>query len=416
MFDLDRWTELADGLRTNPVRTLLTALGVFWGMFMLVVMLGFGDGLERGATRSMAGYATNAVYLWGGRTTLPWGGLAPGRYVGFDNSDTEALRQLPGVEHVAPRNQLGGWREGNNVVRGAKTGNYTVMGDVAELAHILAPIVVRGRFLDPLDVAERRKVAVLGDQVVQELFPYGEDPIGQHVAIRGIQFKVVGWIRSHANDDRSDRDNATIHLPFTTFQRTFGFGDRVGWFALTGAKDVPGSELEANIRRELGDRHQVNPEDNNAIGAFNAEKEFAKITALFTGIRFFVWFVGVMTLAAGVVGVSNILLIVVRERTKEFGLRRALGATPTDVVGMVVQEAIVLTAVAGYAGLVAGVVVLEIAARLIGTDSATMGTPTVDLGAALGAGLVLLIGGALAGVIPARHAAAIQPVVALHAE
>jgi len=415
MFDLDRWTEIADALRTNKLRTILTALGVFWGMFMLVVMLGFGAGLERGVKKSMMGFATNAVYVWGGRTSMPYEGMRPGRYIGFDNDDYDALRNVPGIEFLAPRNQLGGYREGANAVRGVKTGNYTIYGDVPAYRHIAAPNMIGGRFLNDLDLSEYRKVCVIGDQVVTELFA-GDDPIGEYIQIRGVFFQVVGWAKSPAADDRADRDNSTIQVPFTTFQRTFNYGDEVGWFAMTGEADLPGSELEKRVKSLLGKRHDVHPDDTEAVGSFNAEEEFGKITTLFAGIRFFVWFVGVMTLAAGIVGVSNILLIVVRERTKEIGLRRALGATPFSVVAMILQESVTLTAVAGYAGLVTGVVILELVGLAVGPDNPTMGQPSVDLSTALAAGAVLLVAGAVAGVIPARNAVAIQPVEALHAE
>lgn len=416
MFDLDRWAEIGMTLRTNRLRSLLTAAGVFWGMFMLVVMLGFGDGLESGTKRSMGGFATNAVYIWGGRTSLPYQGLRPGRHINYDNGDALALSQLPEIEYFAPRNQLGGWREGNNVSRGPKTGNYSVMGDYPEFNRIQPKIIDAGRFINDLDIEQFRKVAVIGKQVYDELFEPGSDAIGQHIKIRGVYYQVVGVFHSRSADDQGDRDNTTIHIPFSTFQRSLNYGDFVGWFALTGKPDVSGSELEDTVRAVLADRHKIHPDDEPAIGSFNAEKEFTQMTTLFAGIRFFVWFVGVMTLAAGVIGVSNIMLIVVRERTREIGLRRAIGATPASVVGMILQESITLTAVAGYSGLVVGVLALEGAGLLIGPDNKTMGQPTVDLSTALWAGLILLIAGALAGLIPARSAAAIQPVQALHAE
>jgi len=416
MFDFDRWNEIATTLRANRLRTLLTALGVFWGMFMLVVMLGFGDGLERGVKRSMSGFATNSVYVWGRRTSMPYKGMRPGRSIDYDNADAAALRALPGVDLLAPRNQLGGHHGSINVIRGGRTGNYSVMGDMPEFGRIQPLVFEKGRFVNPLDIAEYRKVAVIGRQVYDELFPEGTDPIGQSIRIQGVYFQVVGLFHAPGSDERADRVDATIHIPFATFQRVFNYGDEVGWFAITARPDVTGSELEAEVRRVLAERHQVHPDDENAIGAFNAEEEFRKMTLLFRGIRFFVWFVGVMTLAAGVVGVSNIMLIVVQERTREIGLRRAVGATPASVVGMVLQESLVLTAVAGYAGLVAAVMALEVAGMVVGPNHETMGQPQVDLGVALLAGAVLLVAGALAGVVPARTAANVNPVQALHAE
>ncbi|MBW2254502.1 MAG: ABC transporter permease [Deltaproteobacteria bacterium] len=291
MFDLDRWTEIAVTLRSNRLRTFLTAAGVFWGMFMLVVMLGFGDGLERGIKRSMSGFATNSVYVWGRRTSMPYKGMRPGRRISYDNADAAALAELPGIEFLAPRNQLGGHRGGANVVRGNKTGNYSVMGDMPEFGHIQPMVFEEGRFVNHIDVQEYRKVAVIGRQVYDELFVDATDPIGQSLRVRGVYFQVVGMFHASGNDDRADRYNATIHIPFTTFQRVFNYGDHVAWFAMTGRPDVTGSDLEAEARKVLAERHKVHPDDENAIGAFNAEEEFRKITVLFRGIRLFVWFV-----------------------------------------------------------------------------------------------------------------------------
>ncbi|MCO4747115.1 MAG: ABC transporter permease [Proteobacteria bacterium] len=416
MFDLDRWTEIGDALRKNKLRTALTALGVFWGMFMLVVMLGFGNGLENGVKGSMMRFTTNVVYVWGERTTMAYRGFQPGREVDFTNADIAAIRRVPGVEYVAPRNQLGGHRSSNVIRRGSKTGSYQVLGETPDFFKISPRILVSGRFINPLDLEEKRKTAVIGQQVAAELFEPGEDPVGHYISVQGGSFLVVGVFRMASNDDRSDRENSTIHVPFSTFQHVFNYGERVSWFAIGADDDTSAGDLEDRVRAELADRHHVHPDDPEGIGGFNSEREFGKVSKLFGGIRFFVWFVGVMTLAAGVVGVSNILLIVVKERTKEIGLRRALGATPFSVVSMIVQEAVTLTAVSGYAGLVAGVALLEVASMALGEDSGPMSQPGVDLSTALAAGVVLLFAGALAGVIPARNAAAISPVEALHSE
>ena len=335
MFDLDRWTEIADTLRTNRLRTLLTALGVFWGMFMLVAMLGFGDGLQRGIQRNMGGWATNAVYVWGERTSLPWAGMQPGRPIDFDNDDTKALSELPEIQYLAPRNQLGGFRGGNNVVYGSKTGSYSVMGDRPVYRHIATFQMVQGRFVDDIDIEQRRKVAVIGQQVYEELYPHGADPMGTYIRIQGLFFQVVGRFAFDAANDRGDRENSTIYIPLSTFQRVFHKGDSVGWYALTAKPDVRASKMEKKVKALLASRHRVAPDDDEAIGSFNSEDRFGQITTLFAGIRFFVWFVGVMTLLAGVVGVSNIMLIVVRERTREIGLRRAIGAPPASIVWMI---------------------------------------------------------------------------------
>ncbi len=417
MLDLDTWQEILETVRRKKLRTLMTAAGVFWGMFMLLVMLGFGEGLQRGVSREMGDFATNSVYIWGQRTSRPYRGLQAGRFVGFDNGDTEAIAaQVRGIRHLAPRNQLGGYQDGNNVSRGAKTGNFEVMGDYPQYRYIEPVIMETGRFLNPLDVRQRRKVAAIGAQVYAELFAPGEDPIGQSISVQGVWFQVIGVFRSTKGGDAADQQESRIHIPFSTFQQAFNFGDRVSWFAINGEDDVPASLLEEEVRAVLADRHDIDPEDQQAIGSFNAEKEFGKMTTLFAAIEAFVWVVGSVTLLAGVIGVSNIMLIVVRERTREIGLRRAIGATPWSVVGMIVQEAVALTSLAGCAGLTAAVAVLEITARIVGDNNDVLGNPQVDLSVALAAVAVLVLGGAVAGIIPARHAARINPVNALRAE
>lgn len=416
MIDLDTWQEIAVTARNSPLRTFMTALGVFWGMFMLLVMLGFGTGLEVGVSRNMGGVATNAVFVWGQRTSLPYQGMQPGRPLGFDNSDVEALlERVDGIEHLAPRNQLGGWSRGNNVSRGTEVGNYSVMGDTPAVHAIQPTDLVRGRFMNPFDVEQFRKIAVIGDQVAAELFNDDEDPIGQAITIRGVYFQVVGVFKPRDAGDFGDRLSGSIYVPFSTFQRVFNYGDRVGWLSFTAKPEIEAAALERDVKVVLAERHDVHPEDLQAFGSFNAGEEFSKIVDLFAAIRAFTWMVGVATLLSGVVGVMNIMLVVVRERTPEIGIRRALGATPASVVGHVVLESVVLTAVAGYAGVVVAVAVLEMVAFVVGPANDVMGQPGVDFGTAAWAAVVLVISGVFAGLLPARRAVAIKPVEALRA-
>jgi len=417
IFDLDTWQEIVLTVRKNKLRTFMTAAGVFWGMFMLLAMLGFGDGLEVGTRRSMGDYSTNAVYIWGQRTSLPYKGLQPGREIDYDNDDALAMRaEIDDIEHLAPRNQLGGWRDGNNVTRMNKTGNFQVMGDVPAFAHIQPMIFDSGRFLNELDIRDRRKVAVIGSTVYETLFEKGADPIGDYIKVKGVYFQVIGQFHSAVPGDQGDRQAGTIHIPLSTFQQAFNQGNSIGWFAISGLPHVSGAALEENIRSVLGQRHGIHPDDDNAIGSRNSEAEFKKITNLFWGIRIFVWFVGIATLATGLVGVSNILLIVVRERTKEIGLRRALGATPGSIVTLVILEAVTLTSIAGYLGLVSGVALLEVLSAVIGPDNKFLGQPEVDLQVAVIAAVILVIGGAIAGLLPAQRAVSIKTVDALRAD
>lgn len=421
MFDLDHLNEIWIALSRNRLRTFLTAFGVFWGIFLLVILLGSGQGLKNGVTQGFSAIATNSFFVWGQRTSKPYAGLPAGREVEFTDDDTAALeRELSGARVIAPRLQLGGWRGGATATRGTESGAFTVMGDVPEIATIQSLLVDRGRFLNHLDNREKRKVAVLGTRSVDVLFPEGEDPIGETVDINGVAFQVIGTFRSRASGGSAERDAETIFVPFTTFQQAFNAMNEVHWYAVTVEDDVPAAEAQEAALTLLRKRHKVNPEDRRGIGSFNLAEEFGKIQGLFTGIRLLMWIVGAGTLAAGAIGVSNIMLIVVRERTREIGLRRAVGATPWKIMVQIVFEAVLLTAVAGCLGLAAGVGTMELVASFLpqgGGDAPSMFlNPGVRLGDAVRALLVLIAAGALAGMLPARRAVAVNPVIALRSE
>lgn len=416
MIDVDDWQEVLSTLQKNPLRTAMTAWGVFWGTFMLVLMLGFGNGLERGVSKNMLGFGQNNVYMWGGRTTRPHGGMPPGRWIQLKTSDMEAIAAtVPGVMALSPRVQLGGWQDGNNVTYGEKTGNFGVMGDYPEFATVERVALVRGRFINQLDMNERRKVAVIGTNVRDILFG-AEEPLGRFIQIKGVHFQVVGVFASERAGEEGNRETNTVHVPFSTFQAAFNSGDRVGWFAVRAQEGVGPDQLDAHLRRSLARRHGFDARDRQALGSFNMSEAVTRVRTLFVGIRSFIWFVSVATLLAGALGVSNIMLVSVKERTREFGVRKALGATPASIVRQVIQEASVLTVLAGYLGLIVGVGALEASRRLLSSDGGPLGSPSVDLVPALVATLALILCGMVAGVAPARHAARIQPVVALRSE
>jgi putative ABC transport system permease protein len=417
LFDLDTWQEIAATLRSNKLRALLTASGVFWGLFMLILMLGLGRGLENGARKNLSALAPHAVYVWGHRTGLPFRGLQPGRNVRFEDEDIRRIAAVPGVEYVAPRLRLGGWRDSARVSHREKTGSINVLGDVPAFARVEAMPLVQGRFLNEPDVAEKRKVVVLGKKARAALFADGEKAIGDFIAINNVYFRVVGEIRSEKGGEEGDRVENSAFVPFSTFQQAFNQPNRVGWFSLSVRADASAPDVEKEVRRMLSDRHGVHPNDEQAIGSFNTAEQFGKVQGLFRGIRVFVWFVGTLTLLAGVLGVSNILLIIVKERTRELGIRKALGATPASIVGLVLQESVALTALSGYAGLVAGVGALELLGSFLEKlEGAPLSRPEADLQSALIAAVVLVVAGAVAGIVPARHAARVAPVEALRAE
>jgi putative ABC transport system permease protein len=369
--------------------------------------------------RGFAGSATNSFYVWTQRTQKPYAGMPAGRPIRLANADIQAIRdKVPEVDIVAPRNQLGGFQGGNNVSRGRKSGAFSVMGDYPEIRLVQGLGIEAGRFLNPIDLEQSRKVAVIGSRVRDLLFARGEDPIDESIVINGVYFQVVGVFKSMQSGGDGERDAQTIFVPFTTFQRAFNFGDRVGWMAVISKPEVPASQAEEKVLALLKSRHKVAPDDLRAFGHFNLEEEYGKVQGLFGGIRILVWLVGVGTLAAGAIGVSNVMLIIVKERTKEIGIRRAVGARPSAIVAQIVVESVILTAIAGYLGLVAGIAVMETVGRLLPAgDSARMFVnPDVGIVEALRALAVLIGAGLLAGLAPAQRALQVSPIVALRSE
>ena len=420
MFDLDRWTEIYQTLAKNKLRTALTAFGVFWGIFMLIIMLGAGRGLKNGVQKGMGDMATNSMFMWTQRTSMPYKGFPRGRFYNFNNEDTRAmLQQIPEISQIAPRIQGYAQDGNNNVVRNERTGAYTIQGDMPAY-NIIDPVkVTKGRFLNPNDVNLNRKVAVLGKKVVADLYKADEDPINSYIRLQGVYFQVIGVFESRKNDNQAEYDNQNIIIPFTTLQKTYNYGDAVGWFSITAKKGIPVSQMEAKIKQFLMKRHDIHPEDIRAIGSWNVEKEFTKMNNLFTGIAGLIWIVGIGTLLAGVIGISNIMLVVVRERTKEIGIQRAIGARPAVIIGQILTESTILTLIAGYGGLVAGVAIVEMVNYFLSMSGGSTGmfaNPEVDFSIAVTALFIIVLCGLLAGIIPARKAIKIKPIEALRYE
>jgi putative ABC transport system permease protein len=410
--DLDNWREITATLRKNKLRTFLTGLGVFLGIVILLLMVGFGRSLEKGVQRRMAGFATNAVFVWAQTTSKPYAGFPINRQIRYDNRDIDELARLPGVLHLAPRNS----RNGTNIRFGAKAGAFQISGDYPAFQYVETPVMRAGRFLNPRDLDERRKVAVIGEGVVAQLYD-GDDPMGTYIQINGMFFQVIGVFGTRQTGQRADRVVNTIHIPLTTFQQVYNVGDRVGSFAIVGSPDITGDELERQVKTTLKQRHQVAPDDESGVRAWNTSKEFGKMNTLFFLINLVMWVAGTMCLFAGVVGVSNIMLITVRERTKEIGVRKALGATPASVVRMVVSEAAAMTVLFGYLGVAAGVALLELMGKFLEKrPDLPFAPPDPNITIALIAAGVTAVFGVLAGAVPAYYAAKIEPVEALRAD
>ena len=407
-------------MRHNKLRTALTMFGVFWGILMLMLLLGSGQGLSNGMTHEFERFGTNTVVVWGQRTTKPFDGLLAGRSVQFTNEDTIAIkRNIDAIENVSPQIQLGGWsgRLGNtNVTRYTKTGRFIIKGDVPDVRNIMNIEIMNGRFINEIDIKEKRKVAVIGDNIIKILFKKGENFMGETININGVSFIIVGHHKTVANMFWTDRDNNTIYTPFSTLQQAFNYRNSVGWYAFGAKPNTNSNDVEKDLRGFFMRRHQIHPQDDAALGSFNSQKDFEQVQGLLQGIHVFVWFVGLCTLLAGVIGVSNIMMIVVNERTKEIGIRKSMGATPFNIVSLIMQESVFLTAIAGYIGLLLGIVLIELLRKVMETMGKNMGLishPEINLQTAGLALLVIVIGGVIAGVLPARKAALISPMEAI---
>jgi putative ABC transport system permease protein len=422
MFDRDKWNEILEALTANTFRTILTAFGVFWGIFILVILLAAGKGLENGVKQGFSGIATNTMFMWTQPTSKPFKGLAQGRQFNFKNDDVGALKAaFPDLLYVSPRNQLGGYEGANNVIRGTKTAAYTIYGDYPELTSQESMDIIKGRFVNYGDINGKRKTAVIGQGVISELYMPGEEPIGSYVKINGVNFMVVGIYKSKGNDNgNAEQAQKNIFIPFTTFQQAFNFGDTVGWMALTAKDGASITDLKQGITDLMKSRHDINPADDRAIGNFDLYEEFSKVNSLFLILKFIAYFVGTLVLLSGVIGISNIMLIVVKERTKEIGIRRALGATPGAIRKQILTESIFLTIIAGMAGIAVAtglLAILNMALDSMPKGQDTMfANPTVDLPVVFFALLILIGSGLLAGFIPAQIAVSVKPVDALRAE
>lgn len=415
LFDADRWQEVFDTLGANKLRTSLTAFGVLWGIFMLIIMLGAGSGLQNGVTSEFQGFATNSLYLWTQRTTMPYKGLPSGRRFSFSNEDTEAIRQLvPEAKVIAPRNEVGGWRGSANVTRNSKTGAYGIKGDYPEAVEIQPMEVLKGRLLNEKDLREKRKVAVIGTKVVNDLYEPGEEVIGSNLRMNGVYFTVIGTFKTKKAGGEAEDDAQSIFIPLSSFQQAFNYGNWVSYYGFKPIDGVSVSEMQTKILKVLKDRHRIHPDDNFAFGTNNNEENFAEYANVFSGINFLIWFVGTLTLVAGVIGISNIMLVIVKERTKEIGIRRALGARPVSVVSQIILEALVLTSLAGTIGIILGVWAVEYAGPLIEDDS--FKNPEVNFQTIIVALVVLISAGCMAGFLPAYRALEVKPVEALRTE
>lgn len=421
MFKKDNWDEILQALTANPFRTILTAFGVFWGIFILVILLAAGNGLENGIKKGFDGIATNTMFMWSQTTSKAYKGLPKTRRYDFRNSDVTALKAaLPDLLYVSPRNQLGDFNGTNNVVRGTKTSAFTIYGDYPELIKQQPMDIIKGRFVNQQDIEQKRKVCVIGKGVISELYGKEEEAVGTYIKINSINFMVVGVYKSKQQGGNAEQEQKNIFIPFTTFQQAFNYGDKVGWMALTAKDETSITDLKPKILEIIKSLHSINPTDDRAVGNFDLYEQFNKVQSLFNILKVIAYFVGTLVLISGVIGISNIMLIVVKERTKEIGIRRALGATPGAIRSQILTESIFLTIISGMLGIAVAtgiIAVLNMALDSMPADQNTMfANPTVDLGVVFVALIILVGSGLLAGFIPAQTAINVKPVDALRTE
>ncbi len=419
MFSRDKWNEVIESLSSNLFRTILTAFGVFWGIFILVILLAAGNGLENGVKQIFSGISSNSMFMWSQTASKPYDGLPKGRRYNFDLDDVTSIKQkVNGLKYVSPRNQLGGFGGDNNVVRGLKNGAFNVYGDYPDIQEQEPMKILRGRFINQNDIEDKRKVAVIGEGVLKELYEIDEDPLGTYVKIQGVNFMVIGVYKKRGfGGGNAEEDQKQIYTPFTAFSQAFNYGEIVGWMAITAKDNFSITKLKESIFDIIKANHRIHPEDDRAIGNFDLYEQFSKIQGLFIALNAVAYFVGILILLSGVIGISNIMLIVVKERTNEIGVRRALGATPWNIRGQVLFESVFLTLIAGMAGISFATGILSLINQFLPKDSDIPFTnPSVDLPTVVTSLVILIIAGLFAGFIPAQNAIKVKPVDALRTE
>lgn len=420
MFDLDLWKEIISALKKNRMRSFMTAFGVFWGIFMLIIMSGAGKALENGIMDGIKAFASNSAFFWTEPTSKPYEGFQRGRRWNYKNKDIEYIRaNINDIEYLSPK--LFGPRanSGDNTIRGKKVGAFNISGDYPEFFKIDPWTPVKGRLLNEIDILQNRKVCIIGERVVEVMFDKDEDPIGEYLKINGVYFQIVGVVHPETRVNfNGNRKEESIMIPFTTMQKTYNLGDVVHFFSVTSTPGVPVSRVEEKLKTLLKERHHVAPNDLQAIGSFNIEVEWVKYMGLFNGIQILTWIVGIGTLLAGVIGVSNIMLVIIKERTQEIGIQRAIGATPAKIITHIVAESVFLTVIAGYIGLTLGVGILELLNIALESngDEIFFRRPEISFHMAVAALAVLVIAGIIAGLIPAKRAVSIKPIDALRDE
>jgi len=419
MFDIDKWQEIWHTITRNKTRSFFTAFGVFWGILMLTLLLGAGNGLEMGMKKEIRGLATNSCFFFANQTSKPYKGFKKGRSWSMRNADIEVIQNgVASVKHISP--MIFGGMGDNNLVRGDKAGSFSVRGCFPNYVNIEEQNILYGRYINDVDITDVRKVCYIGKNVYEKLFDKGENPLGKIIRCNGIYYTVIGVGTGLSDIQIGGRSEDMVVLPITTMQRAYNRGDVFDFLAATARDGYDVGLMEEEIKTIIRSQNSIAPDDDRALDSFNISKQFQIFNNLFLAIRILIWIVGVGTLLAGAIGVSNIMLVSVRERTKEIGVRRALGAKPRNIISQIMNESLVLTAMAGFIGLSVGVGILALIEFLITHSSVEeeifISEIVIRFDVALSASFILIVMGLLAGMLPAWRAMQIKPIEALSEE
>ena len=420
IFDRDTWQEIFGSISQNKTRTIITIIGVLWGIFLYIALSGIAKGVDNGFEKQFERISSNSLFIWAQYTSIPYAGFKTDRNWDLNLSDVEALKKnIPEIQYIAPRIQKGNFgSSGASVVNGQRSGIFNIYGDYPVLTTIASKdIYDGGRFINEADIKGNRKVCVIGERTRKELFEDNINPIGKFIKVNNIYFKIIG-IHKHVDEGGgSFDDDGDIHVPFSTFKRIYNTGDGVGFLLIAGFDDVNILEVEEKVRSQLKETHQIHPDDKEAVGGFNLGAMFNRARNFAKGISFLSLIIGIATILAGVIGIGNILLISVKERTKEIGIRRAIGASPNHIRKQIILESVFLTIIAGVIGIIIGAFVLNIINNATqNLEDVPFTNATVPIKFILGA-LLLMVGlGTLIGFIPAEKAISIKPIEALREE
>jgi len=417
IFNRDTWQEIFGSIKKNKARTTITVIGVLWGIFIYIVLSGAAKGLDHGFEEKFESVAMNSMFAWAQQTSVPYAGFKTGRPIQLKLGDVQVLTtRIPDIQYIAPRIVKGAFGgEAGSVVYGQRTGTYNIYGDFSVLSKIATQkIYVGGRYVNAGDVDNARKVCVIGERTKKELFAKDVNPVGQYIRIDNVFFRVIGV--KQFEEGGGFGDDGDITIPFSTFRKLYNTGDDVGWLAIAAYDNADVMQVEVDVKNTLKKIHQISPEDDRALGSFNLGEIFTKINGFAKGLTFLSLVVGIATIIAGVIGIGNILLISVKERTKELGVRRALGATPSEVRGQIILESVFLTMIAGIFGIVLGSFVLKLIDTLTQETDIPYTNPTVPIPYVLGALFIMVVLGTLIGLIPAQRAVSIKPIDALREE